>query len=244
MLPIPLRFSVVIALVLAFAAAITAMLNVMKFQQIIESFEDSRYGFVARDIEHALEQSINLGLPLDQIDNAGEFIKRQLNVDSDITNIAIFDLDGAILFQAGRLPDGSSQALFGGDARVSGVADERFVSSAIVNSFGQAVGGVTVRYSGTAVTQREERVLRSMALAAIGAAIVGGVFLWLGASWLLAPLRRRLAETTDLLRQARGNDRSREDEASAFETLAGQALLDLRQVEQDIDRLGQQDRSR
>jgi hypothetical protein len=236
MLPIPLRFSVVIARVLALAAATTAMLNVLKFEQIIEGFEQSRYSFVARDIEGALEQNLNLGLPLDQIENAQELIERQLGLDSDLTSIAIFDPDGAILYQISRLPEGSAQALLGDGAKASGIRDERFVSSPIANDFGQVVGGVIVRYSGSAVARREERVLHTMAIATLSAAIAGGIILWLGASRLLAPLGRRLAETTALLQQARhGHQQAPTD--SRFEALAGQALHDLRQVEQDLDGL-------
>jgi len=232
----PLRFSVVIALVLALAAATTAMLNVLKFQQIIEGFEESRYSFVARDIEGALEQNLNLGLPLDQIDNAQELIERQLGLDPDLTSITIFDPDGAVLYQASRLPQGDAQALLGDGAKANGVRDERFVSSPIANDFGQVVGGVIVRYSGTSADRREERVLHTMAIATIGAAIAGGIILWLGASRLLAPLRRRLAETTALLQRARDGHQQATAE-SRFEALAGQALHDLRQVEQDLDRL-------
>lgn len=234
----PLHFSVVIALVLALAAATTAMLDVLKFQQIIEGFEESRYSFVARDIEGVLEQNLNLGLPLDQIDNAQELIERQLGLDSDLTSIAIFDPAGGILYQASRLPQGSVQALLADKA--SGIRDERFVSSPVANDFGQVVGGVMVRYSGTSAARREERILRAMAIATIGAAVAGGLILWLGASWLLAPLRHRLAETTVLLRQARG-DRQQAQGASPFETLAGQALRELRQVEQDLDGLRARD---
>jgi hypothetical protein len=242
MLPMPLHFSVVIALVLALAAATTAMLNVLKFEQIIEGFEESRYSFVARDIEGALERNLSLGLPLDQIDNAQELIERQLGLDSDLTSIVIFDPDGAILYRTSRLPEGSAQRLLG-DAKTKGIADERFVSSPIANDFGQVVGGVIVRYSRTTGAQREERVLHTMAIAAISAAIAGGVILWLGAGWLLAPLRRRLAETRALLGQARGGRRQAQG-ASRFETLAGQALRDLRQVEHELDRLQARARNR
>jgi hypothetical protein len=233
MLPMPLRFSVVIALVLALAAAITAMLNVLKFEQVLHGFEESRYGFVARDIQGALEQNLNLGLPLDQIDNAQELIERQLELDPDLTGIVIFDPAGTILYQASRLSDGAQTLL---EARASGVTDEHFVSSPIANDFRQVVGGVIVRYSGTTGAQHQERVLSAMAVATISAAIAGGVVLWLGASWLLAPLRRRLAETTALLQQAREGSRQAQG-ASPFESLAGQALRDLRQVEHDVDRL-------
>jgi len=237
MLPIPLHFSVIIALVLSLAAATTAMLNVLKFQQIMENFEESRYGFVARDIDHVLEQSVNLGLPLDQIDNAQEFIERQLQLDSDITTIAVFDLEDEVLYQTSRLPEGSSAVILRGGTGATGISDERFIAGPIVNSFGQPVGGVMVRYSGTPEARREDQVLRAMALATFSAALVGGIILWLGASRLLAPLRRRLAETTQALRQARGGGKESPVDASPFETLAGKALHDRRQVERDIDAL-------
>jgi len=236
MLPLPLHFSVIIALVLALAAATTAMLNVLKFQQIIEGFEESRYSFVARDIEGALEQNLGLGLPLDQIDNAQELIERQLGLDADLTSIAIFDPDGAILYQASRLPQGEVQALLGERAKANGIRDERFVSSPIANDFGQVVGGVIVRYSGTSANRREQRVLQTMAIATVGAVIAGGIILWFGAGRLLAPLRRRLAETTALLQRA-GDGHQPASAESRFEALAGQALHDLRQVEHDLDRL-------
>jgi hypothetical protein len=240
MLPISLRLSLVIALVVLLAVIVTSMLNVLKFDQVMEDFEDSRYTFVAHDIAHVLEQSLNLGLPLNQIDSAQQTLERQLDLDPGIASIAVFDTQGDILFQVGRLPPGRAEAVLFDDQIDGDLGAESFSSTRIENSFGQIAGGVIVRHSAAIGAQRDQIVLRVMSIAALVAALVGITVVWFGSSQLLRPLRRRLTRATISLR-AVGSDEttpsleSISDEEHEFEALAGRVLQDLRRTERDVD---------
>lgn len=240
MLPISLRLSLVIAIVLLLAVVVTSMLNVLKFQQVMENFEDARYGFVANDIANVLEQSLNLGLPLDQIDSAQQIIERQLDLDPGISGIVLFDAAGEVLFQVSRLPPGRATSVLLDNQTVGDLDGDSFSSTQIVNSFGQVVGGIIVRHSTVVRAQRDETILRVMSIAALGAALVGIVVIWFGSSQLLRPLRRRLAQATTSLKTAELGEtpettESGVDKESRFEALASGVLRDLRETEREVD---------
>jgi len=244
MLPISLRLSLVIAVVLLLAVIVTSMLNVLKFQQVMEEFEESRYNFVANDIANVLEQSLNLGLPLDQIDSAQQIIERQLQLDSGITSIAVFDTVGDVLYQTSRLPPGRADSVMTGNQRVGDLSGDSFSSTRIVNSFGQVVGGTIVRHSAVVRAQRNETILRVMSIAALGAAFVGIVVVWFGSSQLLRPLRHRLTQATTSLRkagleEATPSGATTNDDDLPFEALASGVLRDLRQAEREVDAISQ-----
>jgi len=237
MLPISLRMSLAIAVVLLVAVLMTAALNVLKFQQIIQAQEENRYAFVTRDVANVVEQSLNLGLPLDQIDNAEETLERQLALDPSISGIAVFDPAGRILYQASHLAPGWVAAALNEDRTTRGTQRERYTSRPILNAFGQPVGGVVVRHTDDARVQRNRTILKVMSLAVLGAAAIGVAIVWVGSSRLLAPFRTRLLATATHLQQAARGDLPAAGTERDFESLTQATLHDLRQTEQEIDTL-------
>lgn len=239
MLPISLRMSLAIAIVLLVAVLITAALNVLKFQQIMEAHEQARYAFVTRDLVQVLEQSMNLGLPLDQIDNAEQILERQLQLDPSISGIAVFDPAGRVLYQASRLAPGWVEAVLRQDAVLEGAERESYTSRPIFNAFGQPVGGVLVRHTLEARARRNEAILNGMSLAVLSAAVVGVVVVGVGSSRLLKPFRTRLLTSAALLRRARSETPGQGEAEGEFETLAHALLRDLRRAEREVDQLAE-----
>lgn len=235
MLPIALRMSLAIAVVLLVAVLMTAALNVLKFQQIIQAQEENRYAFVTRDVAHVFEQSLNLGLPIDQIENAEETLERQLAVDTSISGIAVFDPAGRVLYQASHLAPGWVTAALDSDRTTRGTKLERFTSRPIFNAFGQLVGGVVVRHTDDARVRRNQTILEVMSLTVLGAAAIGVVIVWFGSSRLLAPFRTRLLAMVALLRQAARGDLPAVEADQDFEVRTQATLRDLRLTEQEID---------
>ncbi|HRY24958.1 MAG: hypothetical protein H6852_12805 [Geminicoccaceae bacterium] len=90
MLPVAYRLSLAVSLVLLLSVLVTAALNFLKLNQVMQSLEDSRYRFVTRDLKVAFEQNLDQGLPLDQIDNARAILERQLARDSAIAGAENF----------------------------------------------------------------------------------------------------------------------------------------------------------
>ncbi len=98
---------------LLLAVQITAALNFLKFNQVTETLEASRFDFVARDIVHAFEQNLTLGLPLEQIANGRAILDRQADLDPAISRIEVFDAEGAVLYATRRLDGDWARSLLG-----------------------------------------------------------------------------------------------------------------------------------
>ncbi len=235
MLPVSFRLSLAVSLVLLLSVAVTAGLNFLKFNQVMESLEDSRYGFVTRDITTAFEQTLNLGLPLEQIDNATAILERQARLDPAITRIEVFDADGMVLYTtAGRARDWTRGQLEipGG----SGPAPtEKFTSRPIVNDFGQAVGGVVVYRSTRQAEARDEAIRETLMLAVTGATLAGVCIVILGATRLLRDVRRRLIEAADALHAALRGVLPTTGRATALAAAAAEALGEIDAVEAEVD---------
>lgn len=204
MLPVALRLSLAVSLVLLLSVVVTAALNFLKFNQVTETLEASRYDFLTRDIKHAFEQNLTLGLPLEQIANARAILERQAALDPSITRIEVFAADGRVLHGTGRLDAAWTAALLKGDAgdgSVGGRAPtETFNSRALVNDFGQTVGGVVVYRSTAPALARKRAILQTLMVAVIGATIAGVCITVLGATRLSRDVRERLRATATALR--------------------------------------------
>lgn len=235
MLPVSYRLSLAISLVLLLSVAVTAGLNFLKFNQVMESLEDSRYGFVTRDITNAFEQTLNLGLPLEQIDNATAILERQASLDPAITRIEVFDTEGTVLYStAGRARDWTKGQVErrGG----SGPAPtEKFTSRPIVNDFGQPVGGVVVYRSTMQAEARDAAIRETLMLAVTGATLAGVCIVLLGATRLLRDVRRRLLESAAALRAAMQGVLPAQGRETALASAAAEALGEIDAVEAEVD---------
>lgn len=235
MLPVSFRLSLAISFVLLLSVAVTAALNFLKFNQVMESLENSRYGFVTRDITTAFEQTLNLGLPLDQIDNATAILERQARLDPAITRIEVFDANGAVLYStAGRARDWTRDQLEtpGG----SGPAPtEQFTSRPIVNDFGQTVGGAVVYRSTRQAEARDAAIRETLMLAVTGATLAGVCIVILGATRLLRDVRRRLIEAADALRAALQGAPPAAGRETALAAAAAEALGEIDEVDAELD---------
>jgi hypothetical protein len=235
MLPVSYRLSLAISLVLLLSMTVTAGLNFLKFNQVMDGLEDSRYGFVTRDITSAFEQTLNLGLPLDQIDNADAILERQAGLDPAITRIEVFAADGAVLYTTvGGARDLTRSQLEGRDD--SGPAPtEKFTSRPIVNDFGQVVGGVVVYRSTLQAAARDEALRETLMLAVTAATLAGICIVLLGATRLLRDVRRRLLDAAEALRAAMRGALPAKGQGTALAAAAAEALAEIDAVEAELD---------
>jgi len=234
-LPVSYRLSLAVSLVLLLSVAVTAALNFLKFNQVMEGLEDSRYGFVTRDIGATFEQNLNLGLPLDQIDNARAILERQAELDPAITRIEVFDAEGSVLYTtAGRARVRDRAGPISID---SGPApSERFTSRPIVNDFGQTVGGVAVFWSTDPAEARDAEIRETLMLGVTSATLAGVCIVLLGATRLLRDIRRRLLQTAESLHATLRGVLPRRGRESALAAAAAEALAEIDAVEAEIDR--------
>jgi hypothetical protein len=235
-LPVSYRLSLAVSLVLLLSVAVTAGLNFLKFRQVTESLEDSRYGFVTRDISTAFEQTLNLGLPLEQIENGTAILQRQSALDPAITRIEVFDAAGEVLYAtAGHARSRTAVRLE--PMSGSGPAPaEKLTSRPIVNDFGQAVGSVVVYRSTHESEARDQGIRETLMLAVTGATLAGVCIVILGATRLLRDVRRRLLDTTEALKAALRGVLPTTAREKALAAAAAEALAEIDELEAVLDR--------
>lgn len=239
MLPVAYRLSLAISLVLLLAVLITAALNFLKFNQVTETLEASRFDFVARDIVHAFEQNLTLGLPLEQIANGRAILDRQADLDPAITRIETFDAEGTVLYSTLRLDGSWARSVLetaGAEGSAGGPAPaETFNGRAIVNDFGQAVGGVAVYRSTAAAHARQQAIVETLMIAVAGATVAGVCITVLGATRLSRDVRERLLSTASALRAALGGTPPRQGHGTALALAAAEAMAEIDTVDAEID---------
>lgn len=229
-LPVSHRLSLAISLVLLLSVSVTAALNFFKFSQVMEALEERRYGFVARDIATAFEQNLNLGLPIDQIENGRAMLERQLALDPAITRIEVRDALGERLYEAAR-------AAAGGTA-------ERFTIRTITNDFGQGVAEVAVFRSPAQAAARDRALLTVLLLAIFGVMLAGISIVVLGTMRLLRDVRRRLLDTAQTLRSTMGGGAPAAGRETALAAAAAAAFAEIATVEAAIERAAAREAAR
>lgn len=235
-MPLPLRLAILIALVLLAAVLITARLNYAKFVQVTEALDDSRYAFLAQDVKATLEASLDLGLPLEQIQNAQEVVERQRARYPEILAISVFDEQGRVLYTSGRTrPD--LLARLQQEQSVSGVLDgDRIAATTLVNPFGAAVGGVAIRVSAQSAERRNDTMVASLGSAVLSAAAIGTAAVALIALVLLHGVRRRLQMQARIIASIGAAEPAPAPAAAGpFHHAAQRALAELHDVERLVE---------
>lgn len=235
-MPLPLRLAVLIALVLLAAVLITARLNYAKFVQVTETLDHSRYAFLAQDLKATLEASLDLGLPLEQIQNAQEVVERQRARYPEILAITVFDEQGRVLYNSGRTRPDLLERLRQEPAVAAVVAGDRVAATSLVNPFGAPVGGVEIRVSAQSAERRNETMLASLGSAVLSAAALGTAAVGLIAIVLLHGVRRRLQSQARVIASI-GLSETQDAAAGSgrFHDEASRALAELRDVERLVD---------
>ncbi|WP_232281973.1 hypothetical protein [Beggiatoa alba] len=133
------------------------MLNYFKYEKTFSSLVQSRFVVVVLDLKNTLENSINLGLSLTELNNAQTIIERIARQDEQIFSIDIFDQTGKRLFST--MTVNNTELVPEDWLKVQNrlTAKENFwtltdqdafvVGVPLTNNFGKNVGGVTLRSS-------------------------------------------------------------------------------------------------
>ena len=165
--------AVIVAMALA-ASALTVSLDYLKFRRVLRTQEDLVYLFVANDLASTIEDSLNLGLPLAALSTIDPMIQRRRAAEPGTMGISVFSSTGAVLFDTDRfrvgamLPDGWSAGAPDAAEWRADLPGAYLVGARIANAFGQAAGGVAVRYDPVALEARMNAILLEMMRAALG----------------------------------------------------------------------------
>jgi hypothetical protein len=187
------RIAATITGAVAFALALTVMLNYVKFEHTFSRLLESRFAFVVLDLRTVIQTGLDLGLELSAMSNVQTIIERAAERDDQILSITVFDDQGSLTFNHG-------EAILPGDAVLSdwlaasrgnealneyaGDPDVGIVGMALVNNFGHRVGSIVLRYDDSFYTLALRHTLLKLIHTAV--AILGITALIAVASvWLL-----------------------------------------------------------
>lgn len=237
-MPLPVRLAVLITLVVLSAVVITAALNYAKFTQVTETLDGTRYAFLAGDLKATLEASLNLGLPLDQIENAQEIVDRQRARYPELLAIEVFDETGTVLYASARARPDLMDALSERAAVSVPLDGDRIAATRLVNPFGATVGGVSIRVSSADAARRDQTMLASLGTAVLSAAAVGTAAVAAMAALLLNGVRRRLQMQEHIIASLSAPNAEAKSgfEAGGFEAAASHAFAELAEVERLLEK--------
>ena len=169
--PFAARLAAVMVAVLLAASALTVSMDYLRFRRVLRTQADLVYQFVANDLAGAIEDSLNLGLPLAALQATEQLIGRRRAAEAGTLGIGVFDPAGAVLFDTDRFRVGNllppewdrprgapgSQTEWRAD-----LGDAYLVGAGITNAFGQPAGGVVVRYDPAGIETRMNAILLAM----------------------------------------------------------------------------------
>lgn len=152
-MPIPVRVSALLALILAFSLTLTAALAYAKFQKALAGVTLARQQVTVRGLADSIETGLNLGLALSEVQNVRPLVERAARAHSDLLLAEVLDPAGRQIF----LYRGSEAAIersWAGQP-VPATGWKRFgpqtigLAEPLDNSFGQRAGVVVLEFART-----------------------------------------------------------------------------------------------
>lgn len=206
------RIAATILAILVLAGALQTVLTISKFDAAFVNLLQSRLSVAVLDIRDTVETSLNLGLPLNALVNTQDVLDKERAQDGYILSILVNDRAGQRLFDTDRamigepIPSAWSQRSATAAERGWVLRDaEGFVVGApLINSLGERVGGIVMRYDHTAYDAAFNAVLKRLAITATAIIMGGALLLSIAVIWLFRPLRHRLEELDAALRDEQG----------------------------------------
>lgn len=227
-----LKISAAIITLIAFVLGLAVLLNYAKFERTFGELAESRLGFLIQDLRGTLEFGLDLGLDPTTMANTAAILAREAAKDSQILSVVVFDNQGRTLYQhrdssptnhplTELSPDQIGAILHDSPTSVWRANDPEtlIVGTPLINNFGRAVGGITLRYDRAFYDRELEQALigltRTAVLILIGASLIALVGVWL----LFRGMRREISRTCTGL-----EDYLEQQHATDFQPEPGSAL--------------------
>lgn len=162
--------------VVLFSLALTTLLNVLRFQETFENLVVRHLDVVVQDIASDVLVGVDLGLPLEALDNLDAIVARHIAQADGLEAISIHDCEGRPLAVV-RAPGMQDEGPASWAAFLQEDSWHRFEENLIAvgvmlkNSYGLCAGGIAVEYEDAAFRRTREQVIRHlvrMALMATG----------------------------------------------------------------------------
>lgn len=208
--PIWVKASAVVTLIVGLALAFVGMLNFFRFEQTLRATTESRLGFIAKELKGNIQTGLDLGLDLSSMSNVQSIIDREAVADTRILGIDVFDDHAQILFSTQEnavglpIPEAWRAAIGSDDDALWQASDheQMVVGTGLTSNFGSDVGGVALRYSRASFEQQLQRMLNLLIRLGISTLIITAL-MSLVVSWLvLGATARRLARVRSAVENA------------------------------------------
>jgi hypothetical protein len=208
--PIWVKASAIVTLIVGSALALVGMLNFFRFEQTLRATTEMRLGFIAEDLKGNIQTGLDLGLDLSSMSNVQAIIDREAAADPGILGIDVFDDHARILFSSQKgaverpIPDAWRSAIGSDDDAVWQASDheQMVVGTRLTSNFGSDVGGVALRYSRASFEEQLQRMLDLLIRLGISTLIITAL-MSLVVSWLvLGATARRLARVRSAVENA------------------------------------------
>ncbi|MEZ5584347.1 MAG: hypothetical protein R3F37_17775 [Candidatus Competibacteraceae bacterium] len=208
------RIAATIIGAVAFALALTVMLNYVKFERTFSRLLESRFAFVVLDLRTVIQTGLDLGLELSAMSNVQTILARVAERDDQILAIAVFDDRGHLTFNHGdlSLPGTTLPTDWLADTKQHETLDNYvgnpelgIVGMALVNNFGHRVGSVVLRYDdsfyGLALRHTLLELIHTAVAILLITALVAVTWVWL----LFHGINRSLARVQAAIGQLLNN---------------------------------------
>lgn len=155
------RVALLLALLLAFACAVVAVLNYLKFERLLVAQQARVLGIIASDAAEGFERGINLGVRLPGVPGGQALVERAVLADPDLRRALVADARGRILFdtERGRIGEDLPAPLA---AAASGTALPGWRAAPIVNGFGQTEGALLLGHGRESIDARLDAIALGM----------------------------------------------------------------------------------
>jgi len=94
--------------ILVLTLLINSLLSLASFEKIYVKSQISTYELICKDIKRKIERSLRFGKPLEQFKNMDRLLEETLEQNPKLSNIAITDLKGQVLYHTNTVKIGSN----------------------------------------------------------------------------------------------------------------------------------------
>lgn len=212
-----LKITAPIVLISALAIALTAFLNLGKFQKTFTELEQSRLRFVVNDLRANLETGLALGLPLKGLANAQAVIDFEAKKDPAILSITVYDETGAVVFHTGQpLKETNVPKTWGWDTQEKrhwqlNEPGALVIGTALSSIIGAQSGGLALRYSRHAYDGVVQSVSGSLVMASFLAVCITALTAIFGINLLVTRTKEKMRHIENALEQTATGEQTGEN---------------------------------
>lgn len=152
-MPIPVRVSGLVSLILLFSLSLTAALGYAKFQKALAEVIQARHQVTLHSLADGIETGINLGLPPGEVQNLRPQVERAAHDHADLLLVEVLDPAGKRIFFYQQSETPLERSWTG--QKVAATGWKRFgpqtigMAEPLENTFGQRVGIIVLEFART-----------------------------------------------------------------------------------------------